>query len=120
LNLNIQTNFEKFQIWKCFKKFILIYPKLTSVHIQFKSISILWFLNLKSGLKFKTKKERVYAAASLAFGPFRRLAHFRLSFTPTETGPLRSAFRPSMTPIGTTAPPAAPLHRHLLLSSTRE
>jgi hypothetical protein len=52
------------------------------------------------------KKERVYAAASLAFGPFRRSAHFCLSFTPTETGPLRSAFWP-----GTSAPTFG-FHRH--------
>jgi hypothetical protein len=102
LNLNIQTNFEKFQISKCFKKFILIYPNLTSVQIQFKSISNLRFLNLKSCLKFK-KKERVYATASLAFSPFRRSAHFHLSFTPTETA--RSA-RPSG-PVQRLPPPAS-------------
>jgi hypothetical protein len=35
----------------------------------------------------------------LAFGPFHRSAHFRLSFTPTETSPLHLAFWP-----GTSAP----------------
>jgi hypothetical protein len=64
-------------------------------------------LIFESKIMFKIKKiERVYAAASLAFGPFRRLAHFRLSFTPIETGPLRSAFWP-----GTSAPTSG-FHRH--------
>jgi hypothetical protein len=62
-------------------------------------------LNLKSCLEFK-KIERVYAAASLAFGPFRRSAHFHLSFTPIETSPLHLAFWP-----GTSAP-TSDLHRH--------
>jgi hypothetical protein len=78
------------------------------------------------------KKERVYVAASLAFGPFHRSAHFRLSFTPTETGPLRSAFRPDMAHQGvishlrlSSAPPPLRLSRravrHLLpLSSVCE
>jgi hypothetical protein len=36
-----------------FKKIILIYPNLTSLQIQFKSISNLSFLNLKSCLQLK-------------------------------------------------------------------
>jgi hypothetical protein len=62
---------------------------LTSVQKYFKP------LIFESKILFKIqKKESVYAAASLAFGQFRCLAHFRLSFTPTETSLLRSAFWP--------------------------
>jgi hypothetical protein len=51
LNLNIQTNFEKFQIWKCFKNFILIYPNLTSVQKYFKP------LIFESKILFKIQKK---------------------------------------------------------------
>jgi hypothetical protein len=55
-------------------KIILIYPNLTSVQKYFKP------LIFESKILFKIqKKERVYVAASLAFGPFRHSAHFRLS-----------------------------------------
>jgi hypothetical protein len=103
---------------------------LTSVQKYFKP------LIFESKILFKIQKiERVYAAASLPFGPFRRSAHFRLSFTPTETGPLHSTFWPDTSApksgfhrlpppasIGPTAPPVAlrVVHRRLPPSSARE
>jgi hypothetical protein len=90
--MNIQTNFEKFQIWKCFKK---IYSNLSQFDFSSNSVQKYFKpLIFESKILFKIKK-KVYAATSLAFGPFRRSAHFRLSFTPTEIDPLCSAFWPS-------------------------
>jgi hypothetical protein len=63
---------------------------LTSIQKYFKP------LIFESKILFKIEKERAYAATPLAFDPFHRSAHFRLSFAPTETGPLRSAIRPVM------------------------
>jgi hypothetical protein len=105
LNLNIQTNFEKFQISKCFKKFILIYPNLTSVQIQFKSISNLRFLNLKSCLKFK-KKRKGLCYSLLGFQPISSLGPFSSLLHSHRNCPLRSAFWPC-----TTAPTSS-FHQH--------
>jgi hypothetical protein len=65
---------------------------LTSVQKYFKP------LIFESKILFKIQKRRVYAAASLAFGPFCHSAHFRLSIgshlqLPSAPPPLRSCRR---------------------------
>jgi hypothetical protein len=81
---------------------------LTSVQKYFKP------LIFESKIMFKIQKKE----KEFMLQPPWLSAHFRLSFTPTETGPLRSAFQPGMTHQGVvshlwlpSAPPPLQPHR---------